>query len=96
MLAAGNGGNGAAPPPAAAPAAAPKPAGAQLIKGGAAVLARYMDESRSIPTATSFRTLTVTTLDAAARAAQGGRPPGFVHAPDRVRDRAASPPRTWR
>ncbi len=28
------------------------------------MLARYMDESRSIPTATSFRTLTVTTLDA--------------------------------
>ncbi|HST40776.1 MAG TPA: multifunctional oxoglutarate decarboxylase/oxoglutarate dehydrogenase thiamine pyrophosphate-binding subunit/dihydrolipoyllysine-residue succinyltransferase subunit [Conexibacter sp.] len=41
-----------------------KPAGATLIKGGAAMLARYMDESRSIPTATSFRTLTVTTLDA--------------------------------
>ena len=35
----------------------------QLIKGGAAALARYMDESRSIPTATSFRTLTVTALD---------------------------------
>jgi 2-oxoglutarate dehydrogenase E1 component len=49
-------GNGA--PPTAAPAA-----GAQLLKGGAAALARYMDESRSIPTATSFRTLTVTTLD---------------------------------
>ncbi len=49
---------------ATAPAAATseKPAGAQLIKGGAAALARYMDESRSIPTATSFRTLTVTTL----------------------------------
>ena len=28
------------------------------------MLARYMDESRSIPTATSFRTLTVTALDA--------------------------------
>ncbi|HVW18776.1 MAG TPA: multifunctional oxoglutarate decarboxylase/oxoglutarate dehydrogenase thiamine pyrophosphate-binding subunit/dihydrolipoyllysine-residue succinyltransferase subunit, partial [Solirubrobacteraceae bacterium] len=34
-----------------------------LIKGGAAMLARYMDESRSIPTATSFRTMTVTTMD---------------------------------
>ncbi len=34
------------------------------IKGGGAALARYMDESRSIPTATSFRTLTVTALDA--------------------------------
>ena len=40
------------------------PDGAQKIKGGGAALARYMDESRSIPTATSFRTLTVTTLDA--------------------------------
>ncbi|HXE45737.1 MAG TPA: multifunctional oxoglutarate decarboxylase/oxoglutarate dehydrogenase thiamine pyrophosphate-binding subunit/dihydrolipoyllysine-residue succinyltransferase subunit [Conexibacter sp.] len=44
--------------------AAPKPAGATVLKGGAAMLARYMDESRSIPTATSFRTLTVSTLDA--------------------------------
>jgi len=35
----------------------------ELIKGGAAMLARYMDESRSIPTATSFRTMTVTTMD---------------------------------
>jgi 2-oxoglutarate decarboxylase len=49
--------------PSAAPAA-PAPAGAQQIKGSGAVLARYMDQSRSIPTATSFRTLTVTTLDA--------------------------------
>ena len=45
-------------------AAAPSTAGAERIKGGAAALARYMDESRSIPTATSFRTLTVTALDA--------------------------------
>ncbi len=44
-------------------AATPAPAGAQLIKGSGAALARYMDQSRSIPTATSFRTLTVTTLD---------------------------------
>jgi len=49
----------------AAPGAATaEPAGATLLKGGAAMLARYMDDSRSIPTATSFRTLTVTTLDA--------------------------------
>jgi 2-oxoglutarate dehydrogenase E1 component len=34
-----------------------------LMKGGAAMLARYMDESRSIPTATSFRTIAVTTMD---------------------------------
>ena len=37
---------------------------ATLIKGASAMLARYMDESRSIPTATSFRTITVTVLDA--------------------------------
>ena len=34
------------------------------MKGAPAMLAHYMDESRSIPTATSFRTLPVTTLDA--------------------------------
>ncbi|HWF34989.1 MAG TPA: 2-oxo acid dehydrogenase subunit E2, partial [Solirubrobacteraceae bacterium] len=33
------------------------------LKGGAAALARYMEESRQIPTATSLRTLTVTVLD---------------------------------
>jgi 2-oxoglutarate dehydrogenase E1 component len=47
-----------------APAPArPVPTGATVIKGAAAMLARYMDESRSIPTATSFRTITVTTMD---------------------------------
>ena len=57
VLAAATNGATAAPPSAqAAPTR-------QLLKGGAAVLARYMDESRSIPTATSFRTLTVTALD---------------------------------
>src|SRR4051812_27190101 len=45
------------------PAATPQE-NATLIKGASAMLARYMDESRSIPTATSFRTVTVTTLDA--------------------------------
>src|SRR3954471_9531575 len=35
----------------------------QPLRGGAGMLARYMDESRSIPTATSFRTITVTTMD---------------------------------
>jgi 2-oxoglutarate decarboxylase len=45
-------------------ATAPQPAGATLIKGASAMLARYMDESREVPTATSFRTITVTTLDA--------------------------------
>jgi 2-oxoglutarate dehydrogenase E1 component len=54
VLAAGNG--------AGAPTA-PAPAEATLLKGASAMLARYMDESRSIPTATSFRTIAVTTLD---------------------------------
>jgi 2-oxoglutarate decarboxylase len=53
---------------------------AQPIKGAAAVLARYMDESRSIPTATSFRTLTVTALDARRRELKGaGRKVSFTH-----------------
>jgi 2-oxoglutarate dehydrogenase E1 component len=63
-------GNGASATPASTTAPAERAAsikefapGAQLIRGGAAALARYMEESRSIPTATSFRTLTVTVLD---------------------------------
>ncbi|MGZ4322095.1 MAG: biotin/lipoyl-containing protein, partial [Solirubrobacteraceae bacterium] len=69
-------GNGAA----AAPAQAPKPGGATLIKGGAAALARYMDESRSIPTATSFRTLTVTELEQRRQALkQAGHRVSFTH-----------------
>ncbi|MGI8715776.1 MAG: multifunctional oxoglutarate decarboxylase/oxoglutarate dehydrogenase thiamine pyrophosphate-binding subunit/dihydrolipoyllysine-residue succinyltransferase subunit [Solirubrobacteraceae bacterium] len=55
-------GNGASAAPATATPAAQS--GAQLIKGSGAALARYMDQSRSIPTATSLRTFTVTTLDA--------------------------------
>ena len=53
--------NGAAP---AAPAATTTTGTQTLLKGASAMLARYMDESRAIPTATSFRTLTVTVLDA--------------------------------
>jgi 2-oxoglutarate dehydrogenase E1 component len=48
-------------------AVAEEPAGAEQLKGGSAALARYMEQSRSIPTATSFRTLTVTVLDARRR-----------------------------
>ncbi|HEY7952485.1 MAG TPA: 2-oxo acid dehydrogenase subunit E2, partial [Solirubrobacteraceae bacterium] len=44
--------------------AAAAPAGAQQMKGGAAALARYMEQSLQVPTATSFRTLTVTFLEA--------------------------------
>jgi 2-oxoglutarate decarboxylase len=68
-------GNGAAAVAPAAPAAGVTP-----LKGAAAVLARYMDESRSVPTATSFRTLTVTEL--AARRAQlkdAGHRVSFTH-----------------
>ncbi len=56
------------------------PEGAQLIKGGGAALARYMDESRSIPTATSFRTLTITTLDARRKQLKAaGQKVSFTH-----------------
>ncbi len=60
--------------------AAAAPEGAELMKGGAAALARYMDQSRSIPTATSFRTLTVTALDARRRELKAGeRKVSFTH-----------------
>jgi 2-oxoglutarate dehydrogenase E1 component len=52
--------------PAAAPAAAEGEA--KPLRGPAAMLAKAMEESRSIPTATSFRTLAVDTLDAKRRA----------------------------
>src|SRR5580704_6593671 len=75
LAAKANGGNGAT-----ATAPAEKPAGAQLIKGGAAALARYMDESRSIPTATSFRTLTVTALSQRReQLKQAGQKVSFTH-----------------
>jgi 2-oxoglutarate dehydrogenase E1 component len=76
-------GNGASAPADAAQAPAvppPAPAEAQLIKGGGAALARYMDQSRSIPTATSFRTLTVTTLDERRKQLKnGGQRVSFTH-----------------
>ena len=49
----------APPTPRPAPAA---PAGATELKGGAAMLARYMEASREVPTATSLRTVTVTAM----------------------------------
>jgi 2-oxoglutarate dehydrogenase E1 component len=62
VLNAKNGGASTATKAPAAPLAADVKA--LPLKGGAAALARYMDESRSIPTATSFRTITVTAMDA--------------------------------
>jgi 2-oxoglutarate decarboxylase len=77
---------GTAPAPAAAPAAAtngaapPAEPSAQPLRGGAAALVRYMEESRSIPTATSFRTLTVTVLDARRQELKAtGRKVSFTH-----------------
>ena len=51
-------------------------AGAEVkpIRGPAATLARFMDESRSIPTATSFRTARRSTCST--RAAASSRRPG--------------------
>src|SRR3954469_15031439 len=66
-----NGGNGAAAAP---------PGQAETLKGRAAMLARYMDESRKIPTATSFRTITVTTLDGRRKQLkEAGRRVSFTH-----------------
>jgi multifunctional 2-oxoglutarate metabolism enzyme len=62
---------------AAASAAEPE---VKPLRGGAAMLARYMDKSRSIPTATSFRTLTVTMLDARRKELKAaGRKVSFTH-----------------
>jgi 2-oxoglutarate dehydrogenase E1 component len=41
---------------------------AKLLRGAAAMLAKAMDESRAVPTATSFRTVAVDTLDAKRKA----------------------------
>ncbi len=41
---------------------------AKLLRGPAAMLAKAMDESRAVPTATSFRTIAVDTLDAKRKA----------------------------
>jgi 2-oxoglutarate decarboxylase len=78
VLGAAAAGNGAATN---GSATAPQGAGErQLMKGAAAMLARYMDESRSIPTATSFRTLTVTVLDGRRRELKAaGRKVSFTH-----------------
>src|SRR3954453_4725831 len=70
-----NGGNGATAGPAAAAEAQ-----AVALRGGAAMLARYMDESRAIPTATSFRTMTVTTLDGRRKQLkEAGKRVSFTH-----------------
>ncbi len=68
VLAAGDG----AGPDGAGGAAPSLTAGeAKPLRGPAATLAKAMEESRSIPTATSFRTLAVDTLDAKRKALNG-------------------------
>ena len=59
-------GNGAAVAAAAAPPGEAKP-----LRGPAGMLAKAMNESRSMPTATSFRTLPVDVLDAKRKALNG-------------------------
>jgi 2-oxoglutarate dehydrogenase E1 component len=60
--------------------AAATAAEAKLLKGASAMLARYMDESRAIPTATSFRTIAVTTLDARRKQLkEAGQRVSFTH-----------------
>ena len=61
LAASDGGGNGAT-------AAAPAKGEAKQLRGAAAMLANAMDESRAVPTATSFRTIAVDTLDAKRKA----------------------------
>jgi 2-oxoglutarate decarboxylase len=71
----GNGGGAAQ-----AAAAPPENADVSQIRGPAATLARFMDESRSIPTATSFRTLPVDALAARRGALKAaGKKLSFTH-----------------
>jgi multifunctional 2-oxoglutarate metabolism enzyme len=79
VLAAKSNGGGAVVA-ATTPAGARAEANAQPIRGAAAMLAKYMDESRSIPTATSFRTLTVTVMDGRRKELKaGGQRVSFTH-----------------
>src|SRR4051794_27598052 len=71
VLAQANGGNGSAPA---------MEADAKPLRGPAATLARFMEQSRTIPTATSFRTLEVDTLDGRRGALKAaGKKISFTH-----------------
>ncbi|MBK5221247.1 MAG: 2-oxo acid dehydrogenase subunit E2, partial [Thermoleophilia bacterium] len=65
VLAAKDGSGNGAPAAAKSAAAAGE---AKQLRGPAAMLAKAMDESRTVPTATSFRTIAVDTLDAKRKA----------------------------
>ncbi|MEA2396906.1 MAG: hypothetical protein QOK25_462, partial [Thermoleophilaceae bacterium] len=81
-IASNGGGAPATPSPAPTPPAPATPGERTVtpIRGPAATLVRFMNESRQIPTATSFRTLEVDTLDARRRALKdAGRKLSFTH-----------------
>jgi 2-oxoglutarate dehydrogenase E1 component len=84
LSAAANGGATQAPPAQPTPSngrtgTAAEPT-SQVMKGGAATLARYMEASLAIPTATSFRTLTVTVLEGRRRELKAAeRKVSFTH-----------------
>jgi 2-oxoglutarate dehydrogenase E1 component len=64
----------------AADGAAPAATTATELRGGAAMLVHYMEESRSIPTATSLRTIVVGELDARRRQLKAaGSKVSFTH-----------------
>jgi 2-oxoglutarate decarboxylase len=78
--ASGNGAAQSAPAAANGASASSDAAETKPMRGSAAALARYMEQSRSIPTATSFRTLTVTMLDARRKELKAaGRKVSFTH-----------------
>src|SRR5919109_39619 len=68
VLTAANGGRGG---PTAAPVPPVEAGEAKPLRGPAAMLAEAMNESRSIPTATSFRTVPVDVIDAKRKALNG-------------------------
>jgi 2-oxoglutarate dehydrogenase E1 component len=75
VLAVADGASGAAAAVESKPEAGTKP-----LRGAGAALAAHMERSRSIPTATSFRTLTVTSLDGRRRELKaGGQKVSFTH-----------------
>ncbi len=71
VAAAAANGPSAAAPASGAPSASAAAEDTVQLKGPPAALARYMNDSRSIPTATTFRTIPVGTLDARRRQING-------------------------
>jgi 2-oxoglutarate dehydrogenase E1 component len=81
VLAAADGGAATLPsPPDGAQAPPAAESRTEELRGAAAALARYMESSRSVPTATSFRTITVTALDGRRQQLKAaGRRVSFTH-----------------